>query len=77
MSFSAVDQEADNDIKIVRTTSTFDCGGRCPVKLHVKNNTIIRVEGDDIENSDISLEAVFGVGLTENMFTTQSDLCIP
>jgi anaerobic dimethyl sulfoxide reductase subunit A len=35
-------------IKIVRTTSTFDCGGRCPLKLHVKDNRILRVEGDDI-----------------------------
>ncbi len=35
-------------VKIVRTTSTFDCGGRCPIKLHVKNNKILRVEGDDI-----------------------------
>lgn len=33
--------------KIVRTTSTFDCGGRCPLKLHVKHGVIIRVEGDD------------------------------
>ncbi|NQT57189.1 MAG: hypothetical protein HQ551_13285, partial [Desulfobacteraceae bacterium] len=32
-------------VKIVRTTSTFDCGGRCPLKLHVKDNKIIRVEG--------------------------------
>jgi len=38
----------DDDVKIVRTTSTFDCGGRCPLKLHVKNNRILRVEGDDI-----------------------------
>jgi anaerobic dimethyl sulfoxide reductase subunit A len=30
------------------TTSTFDCGGRCPIKLHVKDNRILRIEGDDI-----------------------------
>jgi len=36
------------DVKIVRTTSTFDCGGRCPLKLHVRGNRILRVEGDDI-----------------------------
>ena len=35
-------------VKIVRTTSTFDCGGRCPIKLHVKDNRILRIEGDDI-----------------------------
>ncbi|UCD76972.1 MAG: molybdopterin-dependent oxidoreductase [Desulfobacterales bacterium] len=38
---------SDDDAKIVRSTSTFDCGGRCPLKLHVKNNRILRVEGDD------------------------------
>ena len=36
------------DVKIVRTTSTFDCGGRCPLKLYVKDNRILRVEGDDV-----------------------------
>ena len=40
--------QPDGDVKIVRTTSTFDCGGRCPLKLHVKGNRILRVEGDDI-----------------------------
>jgi len=35
------------EINIVRTTSTYDCGGRCPLKLHVKDNRILRVEGDD------------------------------
>jgi anaerobic dimethyl sulfoxide reductase subunit A len=39
---------SDSEVKIIRTTSTFDCGGRCPIKLHVKDNQIIRVEGDDI-----------------------------
>jgi anaerobic dimethyl sulfoxide reductase subunit A len=37
----------DQGVSIVRTTSTFDCGGRCPLRLHVKDNRIIRVEGDD------------------------------
>ena len=40
-------RQADNDVKIVRTTSTFDCGGRCPIRLHVKDNRILRIEGDD------------------------------
>jgi anaerobic dimethyl sulfoxide reductase subunit A len=40
--------QTDDDVKIVRTTSTFDCGGRCPLKLHVRDNRILRVEGDDI-----------------------------
>jgi len=42
----------EGDVKIVRTTSTFDCGGRCPLKLHVKDNRILRVEGDDIAEPD-------------------------
>ena len=44
-----------SDVKIVRATSTFDCGGRCPLKLHVKDNQIIRVEGDDIPDTDAQL----------------------
>ena len=42
----------DSDIKIVRTTSTFDCGGRCPLRLHVKDNRILRIEGDDAEEPE-------------------------
>jgi hypothetical protein len=45
---STADSSPDNDeVRIVRTTSTFDCGGRCPLRLHVKGNRIIRVEGDE------------------------------
>jgi anaerobic dimethyl sulfoxide reductase subunit A len=43
------------DIKIVRATSTFDCGGICPLKLDVKDNRIIRVEGDDLPDADEQL----------------------
>jgi len=43
-----INRQTDGDVKIVRTTSTFDCGGRCPLKLHVRDNRILRVEGDDI-----------------------------
>lgn len=39
--------QADSDVRIVRTTSTYDCGGRCPIRLHVKDNRILRIEGDD------------------------------
>jgi len=45
----------EEDLKIVRTTSTFDCGGRCPLKLHIKEGKIIRVEGDDFEEKDEQL----------------------
>jgi anaerobic dimethyl sulfoxide reductase subunit A len=41
-------ERTGDEVNIVRTTSTFDCGGRCPLKLHVKGNTILRIEGDDI-----------------------------
>ncbi|MGB5747220.1 MAG: molybdopterin-dependent oxidoreductase [Desulfobacterales bacterium] len=43
-----ITSQTDGDVKIVRTTSTFDCGGRCPLKLYIKDNRILRVEGDDI-----------------------------
>jgi len=40
------------DIKIVRATSAFDCGGRCPLLIHVQGNRIIRIEGDDAEEPE-------------------------
>ncbi len=39
----------DDEVRVVRATSSFDCGGRCPLRLHVKGNVIVRVEGDDAE----------------------------
>ncbi len=45
----------DNEIKFVRTTVAFDCGGRCPLKFHVKNGKIIRVEGDDLVDEENQL----------------------
>lgn len=38
--------DAGAGVRIVPTTSTYDCGGRCPIRLHVKDNRILRVEGD-------------------------------
>ncbi len=38
--------QSEPGVRIVPATSTFDCGGRCPLRLHVKDNRIIRVEGD-------------------------------
>jgi anaerobic dimethyl sulfoxide reductase subunit A len=43
------------EVRIVRTTSTFDCGGRCPLKLHVRDNRILRVEGDDAPEKEDQL----------------------
>ncbi|MFW9941135.1 MAG: molybdopterin-dependent oxidoreductase [Candidatus Thorarchaeota archaeon] len=45
----------DDGVKIVRTTSAFDCGGRCPLRFHVKNGKVIRVEGDDFPDPDKQL----------------------
>ncbi|MBI9075049.1 MAG: molybdopterin-dependent oxidoreductase [Desulfatibacillum sp.] len=47
--------QESNEVRIVRATSAFDCGGRCPLRLHVKGNTIIRVEGDDHPDSNKQL----------------------
>lgn len=46
MSHSSINQDQGN-LNIIRATSAFDCGGRCPLKLYVKDNRIIRIEGDD------------------------------
>jgi len=43
--------------KIVRTTSAFDCGGRCPLRFHVTDGEIKRVEGDDSADADGQLRA--------------------
>ncbi len=51
MASSKIADNAGDGVKIVRTTSTFDCGGRCPIKLHVKDNKILRIEGDDIADT--------------------------
>jgi len=40
------------ETRIIRTTSAFDCGGRCPLRLHVKDGRIIRVEGDDAQEPE-------------------------
>ncbi len=44
---SAELNQDSSQVRIVRATSTFDCGGRCPLRLHVRDNRIIRVEGDE------------------------------
>lgn len=38
--------------KIVKTTMAFDCGGRCPLRVHVKDGVIVRIEGDEIPEPD-------------------------
>jgi anaerobic dimethyl sulfoxide reductase subunit A len=48
---------SDNDYTIVRTTSAFDCGGRCPLRVHVKDGKIVRIETDDYEIKEKQLRA--------------------
>jgi len=45
------------EVKVVCATSAFDCGGRCPLRLHVKDEKIIRVEGDNAQDADDQLRA--------------------
>ena len=47
MDSSESSETVDDGVKIVRTTSTFDCGGRCPIKLHVKDNKILDICWND------------------------------
>ncbi len=42
---------------IVRCTSSLDCGGRCPIRAHVKDGVIVRIEGDDFPDEDGQLRA--------------------
>ena len=42
---------------IVRCTSAIDCGGRCPLRMHVKDGVITRIEGDDFEDPEKQLRA--------------------
>jgi len=42
---------------IVRTTSAFDCGGRCPLRVFVKDGIITRIETDDYQDVDKQLRA--------------------
>jgi len=37
--------EAESKEVIVQTACTHDCGGRCPLRLHIKDGMVVRVEG--------------------------------
>lgn len=47
----------DAGYKVIRTSTAFDCGGRCPLRFHVKEGKVIRIEGDDFEDKDNQLRA--------------------
>jgi anaerobic dimethyl sulfoxide reductase subunit A len=59
MRFIMENQEIANEkkLKIIRTSTAFDCGGRCPLRFHVKDGKIIRIESDDYEIEDEQLRA--------------------
>src|SRR6056297_315935 len=47
--------EQKGDITIVRAgCPAHNCGGRCVLKLHIKNNKIIRIETDDRDNDTLA-----------------------
>jgi anaerobic dimethyl sulfoxide reductase subunit A len=48
---------SEKHTRIVRSTSAFDCGGRCPLRVHVKDGKIIRIETDDYEIKEEQLRA--------------------
>ena len=47
--------QKNDEIRIIRSSTAFDCGGRCPLRFHVKEGKIVHIEGDDYENKDEQL----------------------
>jgi anaerobic dimethyl sulfoxide reductase subunit A len=45
--------ESNSEEKVVITTCTHDCGGRCLLKAHVKDGVITRIETDDGEEPQL------------------------
>ena len=50
---TAESEKAMNDVKIIPTGGCYDCGGRCVIKVHVKDGVAIRVETDDGEEPQL------------------------
>jgi anaerobic selenocysteine-containing dehydrogenase len=45
--------------KIVWSTCNVNCGSRCPVRLHVKNGSVVRVETDITDDDSSGTGFVF------------------
>lgn len=54
---SSEEKKASGSEVIIRCTSAFDCGGRCPLRVHVEDGVITRIEGDDFKDEDGQLRA--------------------
>ena len=54
---NAEERDLKNGETIIRCTSAFDCGGRCPIRVHIKDGVITRIEGDDFEDPEKQLRA--------------------
>ncbi|MFC1916609.1 molybdopterin-dependent oxidoreductase [Chloroflexota bacterium] len=54
---STEEKDLTNGETIIRCTSAFDCGGRCPLRVHIKDGVITRIEGDDFEGPGEQLRA--------------------
>jgi anaerobic dimethyl sulfoxide reductase subunit A len=40
-------EEANTSEKIIRTSGSHNCGGRCVIKVHVKNKRVVRISTED------------------------------
>jgi len=52
MASEKLDKRDDKE-RIVLTSCTHDCGGRCLLKVHVKDGVIVRIESDDGEDPEL------------------------
>ncbi|MBT7261162.1 MAG: hypothetical protein HN888_08600, partial [Desulfobacula sp.] len=44
--------------KIVWSTCNVNCGSRCPVRLHVKNGIVVRVETDHTKEDALGTQQI-------------------
>jgi len=55
---SGISSQSGDDTQIIRTYTCMDCGGKCPLKVHVKDGVVVHIEGDDAEEPE-QLRACF------------------